>query len=273
MSRLNDLKTGTKLVGAFLAVALIIVGVAVLGYTNIRSVNAGMATMYADRLLPTQQLATVNDAQVAIQVDLYRFILVPEDRSTLEQDIVDEIKRADENMQLYEATYLVPAEVAGLARFKPAWSDYQQAVAEVIRQVRVGNTAAALQSVADGGSVFTTQSVLDQVVTDLVEIQVRVGVDLKQQGDRTFEQATWTMTLVGLISVLLAVVLGLVISRSITGPLSKITGVARDVSEGKLDTAPLVEITSRDEIGLLARTFQLHDRPAQADAGGAAPGT
>jgi hypothetical protein len=178
-------------VGAFLAVALIIVGVAVLGYTNIRSVNARMATMYADRLLPAQQLATINDAQLTIWVDLYRFILVAEDRSTLEQDIVDEIKRADENMKLYEATYLVPDEVEGLARFKPAWSDYQQAVAEVIRQAKAGNTVAALQSVADGGSVFTTQRVVDQIVTDLIEVQMRVGVDLKQQGDRTVEQATW----------------------------------------------------------------------------------
>ena len=126
----NNLKTGTKLTAAFLAVALIIVGVAAVGYVSIKSINAGMATLYADRLLPAQQLGNVNDAQLEIQRNLYQCLLGPEDREKLEQDIAGHIKMADHNIKLYEATYLVPDEERGLAEFRPAWVAYLRAVEE-----------------------------------------------------------------------------------------------------------------------------------------------
>ena len=101
MPAFNNLKTGTKLTAAFLAVALIVVGVAAVGYVSIKSINAGMATLYADRLVCAQQLGNVNDAELNIQNDLYRCILVPVEREKLEQAIAGHIKIADNNIKQY----------------------------------------------------------------------------------------------------------------------------------------------------------------------------
>ncbi len=54
---------------------------------------------------------------------------------------------------------------------------------------------------------------------------------------------------------LLTVVFGVLVSRSITNPLSQVVRVARGVADGSLDLNSRVENTARDEIGLLAEAF------------------
>ena len=76
MPAFNNLKTGTKLTIALLAVALIVVGVAAVGYVSIKSVNAGMTTLYADRLVCAQQLGNANEARLKIRLDLCKHIQV-----------------------------------------------------------------------------------------------------------------------------------------------------------------------------------------------------
>jgi signal transduction histidine kinase len=255
MPTFSNLKTGTKLTATFLAVAVLIIVVAAVGYVSLKSVNVGVTTLYEDRLLPTQQLGRVNDAQWNIKRDLYQYMLVPEDRNNLEQDIADHIQIGDKNIKQYEATYLVPDEERGLAEFRPAWAAYLRAVEDCLRQAKAGNTKAALQSVSKSGAVFVTRQAVDQILTQLIEVQARVGISLKQDGDRTFARAGAIMTAAGVIGVLLAIVLGVLMGRSITIPLARITGVATQIAGGNLDTSSLAEIKSRDEIGILARTL------------------
>jgi signal transduction histidine kinase len=257
ISLLQDLKTGTKAIGAFLLIALIIVGVAVVGYRSLKSVNAGMITMYDDRLLPAQQLGDINEAQLKIGRDLYRYILEPENRGKLEQDIAAHIKAAEETLRQYELTYLVPDEERGLAQFKPAWTKYLKAVNACMQEVKTGKTREALQNIGERGAVFGAQQPVNQVLTRLIKVQVQVGMDLKQQSDRTFSRAGVLMIIAGLFGVLFAIVLAILITRSITIPLAGITRTATEIAKGNLDTSSLARLESRDEIGVLSRAFVL----------------
>ena len=75
---------------------------------------------------------------------------------------------------------------------------------------------------------------------------------------RNDEAATSATTLISIIGTLLAVLLGVVISyksaKSITDPLQKLIGVARDIGRsGDLDHE--IDINRKDEVGELAKTF------------------
>jgi signal transduction histidine kinase len=258
MTTFNDLKTGTKMMATFLLIALIIVALAFEGYQSIKLVNDNMVSMYENRLLPSQQLGNVKGAQYKLKVDLGRFILLPEERDELEQDMTRQIQSVDRDIKLYAATYLVPEEEVALDRFKLAWSAYLDTVAEEVRLVKVGDTASAIRSLGQGGKVFTAQRAVDGILADLSEIQGRVGSELMQQGERRFNRTKWAMIISGCLAVLLAVALGFTISRSITIPLSAITAAARNLSGGDIDAGALSGIAlRRDEIGILARTFTL----------------
>jgi signal transduction histidine kinase len=258
MTAFNNLKTGTKMMATFLLIALIIVALAFEGYQSIKFVNDNMVSMYENRLLPSQQLGNVNGAQYRLKVDLGRFILLPEDRDELEQDMARQIQSVDRDMKLYAATYLVPEEKEVLDRFKLAWRNYLDMVAEEVRLVKAGDTASAIRSLGLGGEVFTAQRTVDQILTDLSEIQARVGAELMEEGGRRYNRTKWAMIISGLLAVLLAVALGFTISRSITLPLSTITAAARNLSGGDIDAGALSGIAlRRDEIGVLAGAFTL----------------
>lgn len=256
LSTFDDLRTGTKLVAAFVVVALLFVGVAAVGMASVRSVNAGMTALYEARLLPTQQLMRVDEAVLKIQRSVYPYILVPEDRPQLGQVIAGYVKRVDDILKQYGGTRLVLDEERGLAAFSLAWATYVHRVEVCLREAEAGNTQAALQRVGHGGEVFAAQEAADLVLDQLFEVQVRAGIALKEEGDRTFARARAIMLAGGLTGLVLAIALGLLMGRIITVPLARITGVATGMAGGKLDASLLTGIGSRqDEIGVLARTL------------------
>lgn len=63
------------------------------------------------------------------------------------------------------------------------------------------------------------------------------------------------LLVIGFSTAAISLLFSVFISRSITAPLARMAGVAHDIAKGKLDSAPLSEITSHNEIGALAQAF------------------
>ena len=86
-----------------------------------------------------------------------------------------------------------------------------------------------------------------------------IGVQLAAQDVQTAQaNSTQTFTLTGitvLVVLVLSIALALVLSRQITGPVVQLTNTAQEISKGKFDLQ--AEVTSGDEIGTLAQTFNL----------------
>lgn len=70
--------------------------------------------------------------------------------------------------------------------------------------------------------------------------------------EQLFENVLYSVMLVGAVFLLLA----LLFARSIVRPISELTGAARALKAGDYDKAN-IKVTSRDEIGRLARTFNI----------------
>ncbi|CAG0946967.1 partial Methyl-accepting chemotaxis protein IV, partial [Anaerolineae bacterium] len=253
MNALNNLKTGVKLIGGFMIVAALLVVVSVISYTNLKSVNDGMTSLYNDRLMPIEQLGNVDKAQAMMREDVRDFILFPDLRNEHEQDIAAQIEVINKNMADYKATYLVQEEKDGLAKHEPAWTKFQKAVADAVRQIKAGNQQAALESISVGGALDQSEEALAKSTSDLISIQVRVGKELKQAGDATFASATLMTVVLGVIAVILALGIGIVLSRSITGPLGKGVTMMQELGKGHLGMRLRME--RQDEIGVLTRTM------------------
>ncbi|MBK8421968.1 MCP four helix bundle domain-containing protein [Candidatus Villigracilis saccharophilus] len=58
MKWIDNLRMSIKLLGAFGTILVIII-IAGVGYASMNSINDGMTTMYADRLLPIEQLGNM----------------------------------------------------------------------------------------------------------------------------------------------------------------------------------------------------------------------
>jgi len=78
--------------------------------------------------------------------------------------------------------------------------------------------------------------------------------DAMSSADRAQTTAGVTLTIVSIAGFLLAVILGLIISRAITKPIVALTGAAETISKGDLTAE--IKVTTKDEIGQLADAFR-----------------
>ena len=70
-----------------------------------------------------------------------------------------------------------------------------------------------------------------------------------------FRQIQNTQVLVGLAALVIAFVLSFFLARRITGPVGRLVAATEQVRVGNLDT-PTLPVDSKDEIGILARSFR-----------------
>ncbi len=256
MNAFNNLKTGTRLIGGFMIVALILAIVAVLAYVSLQTLSGSMNTMYTDSVLPMQDLAQFESAMLKMRGDLYKYAVIPEERDKTEQDVTIQIGDANTALSKFEATALSPNEKAELPTLKSAWAVYQKEAVELIRQAKAGNDQVALASMKAGGAASQARSSLQASVDKLTSINVESADQSAIQGQRSSNQAILLMTVAGVVGVLLAVGLGILISRSITVPLGQVARVATGVAEGKLDVmTSRVDVYSRDEVGQTSGAF------------------
>jgi methyl-accepting chemotaxis protein len=235
MNAFNNLRTGPKLIGSFVVIALILAGVAALGYLNMKTINDGLTAMYQDRLLPVEDLGATDTAIYTLRGDVYKYMIVPEERDTLiEPDMAAQFKAVNQHLERFRATDLSPEEQNGLVKFDAAWATYQQQVTEIIRLVKAGDQQTALESLKEGGTVSNARNAATQALADLMASKVREGNELSAQGAATFTQSSIAMAVAGVIGMLLALTFGVVVSRSITVPLNVAANYTDRIAKGDI---------------------------------------
>jgi len=253
MHTFNNLKVGVKLIGGFLIVALIVVGVALVGYSNMQSINAGSASIYADYTLPLEQLGNADTALYTMRGDVYRYILLPNERAAAATAITADIATVNKQIDLYRAQGLADAEKQGLAAFDTAWAAYQAAAADDLKLVDAGNQSAALQSVSSTSDTANARRAVDADLNNLISINVSQAEQQAAQSNATFASATLILLVASLFGALVAIGLGLFISRTITVPLTRMARAAAGIAGGDLDQT--ITLQSRDELGQMAAAF------------------
>ena len=112
------------------------------------------------------------------------------------------------------------------------------------------------KEIADATEVFRAAAA--EIQTDTEQLGA-LGVELAAQDVQTAQaNSTQTFTLTGItvfVVLVLSVILALALSRQITRPVVQLTNTAHEISQGKFDIQ--AEVTSGDEIGTLAQTFNL----------------
>ena len=252
MNVLNNSKIGTKLIGSFLIVAAILVGVAAYGIVSMNSMQTRQDELNLDSSLPIQELATVDEYLFMIRGDVYKWMFFPELRASLEESMVTETAEANKQIGLYRKSSLPQEEKDALAKFDSVWAAYQGAVADVLKQFRAGNEKAAIQSTVDG-AVFNTHNALNESIQSLIDINTKDAENLYKVDEAASSTARTMFVGATIFGVLLAVLLGIVLSLSITQPLSKAVQMLQNIAKG--DLGARLKMNRKDEIGILTSTM------------------
>ena len=108
---LKNMKLGTKLIGGFMLIAIIVLVAAGTGYYGSKTINGSMTSMYANRLLPIAQLGNAKAAVLTLRGQVFKSLLIPEELAKGPELIATEVEAVNKNIKDYKATELLPEEI------------------------------------------------------------------------------------------------------------------------------------------------------------------
>lgn len=218
MDWLNKLKISSKLTTLIVIGVFFVVLVGTVGAVFINKGNAGMETMYKDRVLPIQWLLTVRVHLNANKANIYDMLTTNnvQEKMRLQENIKVRAEEANDLLEKYGATKLDPYEVENLPKLKQYLAEYRDIRTDVINLAMAGKNSAGLAKFKATDSEF--QKIVDSI-TGLSDYNVKAaeGIDVQNGKDAVFAQT------LSILIILIAIgglsVIGYMISKMITGPI------------------------------------------------------
>ncbi len=272
--RLNDLRFGPKLVGAFGSIALLCAFVGGVGYLQLATMGGLLEEMYEERLVPMQEVAGYVDL---FEVDLAQiaFGVNAGNRSMGDgaRELASLRSRVEEARARVEALEFDGEVAAAYAAFRVE----SHAASEVMTELE-----GAMQA-SDYGTLDLLLSArllpalvsMSRAADALDELQAGLALELRESSRVDQRRASILLVGASLLALALALAGGLALARSITLRLQRVVEqvgalehedirglhqVATGLASGRLETvsirstAPLA-LQDRDELGDLARAI------------------
>ncbi|CAG9178927.1 methyl-accepting chemotaxis protein [Cupriavidus pinatubonensis] len=257
MAWLRNLGIGTRLSLAFMLVVLLLIGVAVFGVTSLAGMNASLHLTVEGRLLKVIDLGHVKQDALEIGV-IVRDAALTEDPALVQQNTqrIDGMRK-EMGATLDALGKLIAA--SGRPDLQKTFSDlttareaYNGQLDMVLRQLGSGEFAGARAALVV--TLPAAQRPYFEKLDEIMDGGRNLALAAVKQADAGF---VWTRNvLLGLtaLAVLLAVLMGTAITRSITGPAREALEAAEALATGNLRHP--FNVRSRDEMGRMLAALE-----------------
>ena len=260
MKALNNLKTGVKLIGGFIFVALITLAVSVINFFSLRASDTALNSLFYDNLLPISSLTTISEDLYRIKGDIYKLILTPSERGGSISEIAE--LEIDINAKIDEYINSNPPEdiLKKVNEFNSAWGEYESAINEIVdwsKQSKVKEIEASMRGTGRASVAQKAANASISAINSLIK-QNAEKANLMSAAEN--QKAIVISFVFAGVCFILAISIGLIISSSITNPLSQLTKITTAVSQGdlvrRLDGKTLEKLIIRnDEIGVISKSM------------------
>jgi methyl-accepting chemotaxis protein len=265
---LSNVRIGTKLIGSFVSVAVIGVVIGVLGVWSVSRLDHGTQEIATEKLPAVEALLTVNEAMTAVVVGerglVNRRMMAPEVRQAQYASIDAAFERATTHLKFLDAVAWDARCGSQWREFRSVWAEWKGQHDQVrsLSQRKDQMLAAGLDPTGSeivelDQMVFTTssdayrtyqaaQAALRTIAEETEKSSELAGAQAATLTART-RSALIGFTIIGFV---LAVIMGVIIARSISRPMARGVRMLQEIGKGHLSAR--LNMSRRDEIGILA---------------------
>ena len=262
---MNQFKISTRLAGLLAALCLLVLLVGVAGLYGMGNSNAGLKSVYDDRVVPLKQIKVVADMYAVNVVDTAHKVrdgtLTPAQGL---QSVADARKAIEANWKAYLATQLVPEETQLVERFKPLQAKADAATDVLAGHFKSGDVAALTAFAAK--EMYPAIDPLQAVLGQLMQVQLdraKAEYDSAAASYQTIRALAVTAVVAGIA---LAVLMGGAMIRQISRALGDAVQITDAVAQGDLTVA--IHARGKDEIAhLLSGLTTMRDNLAHVVSG------
>ena len=252
MQWLNDTPIRTRLIGGFLIVAALVALVGVNGLITKRDATEALRTVVVDRVQPLDQLKSISDLYAVHVVDASHKLYAGSAGWDATLRAIREARgEAAGYWDEYMATHLTEEEarLADVVRSRMAVADPVLDRLEGIVEAR--DEAALAGFISD--DLYPTIDPLTAAIGDLVTLQLDVAEEVFEVSKAASDRSQVFSIAMIVIAALLALGLGILLSRSITRPLEATVAAMKRQSRGIVTDR--LELGRKDEVGEMADAF------------------
>jgi methyl-accepting chemotaxis protein len=250
-----NLTTTTKLITAFILIAVLSAFSGLLGLLQMGKINDSLSNMYDNNLIPVHDISHAAALYQRIRVNIRDMNYMADtkaEKDTYQKKIMEFQQEIDTIISKYNSTDLTSEEKNALQTFNPAWEAYDKLLDEAIRLGYAGDQDGFKELVINGGFKAAGDK-LNDVFDNLIALNVQLADQSNKEGNALFASSRTTTIGVIVASILVGVVFGYWIARMIAGRLGRVVDLVRNVAGG--DLTQVTDIDTKDEVGQLARSI------------------
>lgn len=247
-----NLKISTKLISSFIFLAILTGVVGGVGITSLQSNVKNFGTLFDVYGIATADVGTVGlafqEERVVVRDVLFHNADYQTSLKTLNENdakINESLEKIDKNLQTSQGREVYKVLSDNLIKYKDNRT-------KVFQLFEADQKEQAITLFYGEGS-SPTLAVEDAIHT-LFQLKIDGGLSKTQEYNSTATHAIQVMTVVMVFAVLIAIALGLFISRIISKPIGELVSVAEAIADGDLNI--VVEAKTKDEIGTLSSAFE-----------------
>jgi Methyl-accepting chemotaxis protein len=252
MKIFKNLKIAPKLISCFLLISILMAVVGTIGILQIKKVNINSTSMYEDNLLHIRKVGALKENFLQIHSDLVYLLTIKD--SSKKHQIVDEInKLTEEDMTISEGikeTNATGEEQQILTAFNKNHDDYMMArknFMELIDSNKYDEAQMSFNMVLDA-----RQKTFDSI-NELINLNLKEAQEANETNKLIYNTSFSTMVSIVIFGFIIAILLGILISTSLSKEINKVLIFANALGNG--DLTKRIDIYGKDEIGKLSEAL------------------
>lgn len=248
-----NMKIGTKLLSGFVLVALIAGIIGWVGVSNMRGIAAKDTMMYKNMLVPITQLGGISTAFQRVRVNLAKVLLSKSaaDKEKYREQITTLSNEMSKLTEELHKDVTNPEEKKLLMEFEDSRKVFRPNIFRIIELSIAGKDAEALALYT--GEATEAAHAEQAVIDKLVALNTNDAKQTSESNSTAAHSAIMFTMVLALFGILLAIGLGIWISRMITNPLKRSLVFAQAVAGG--DLTHRLNMCRKDEIGALSKAL------------------
>jgi methyl-accepting chemotaxis protein len=248
-----NLKLSKKLLGSYIMIAVLAGVIGLIGYNGLDSIAEKDNYMYQHGLLPVKSLGEASEAFLLVRVNMLYSMLNTE-KSVQQSFFAEADKKSgivDKILSDFAKNELTDNNKSVFNKFLTEWQNYKKTAKEFGEAALADNTQETIRLRTELGAYYDkAQAALSELISMNADNSQQIQ---KENASHASSSQALMLTFI-IIGVLVAIILGVFISRIISRPVIHLTDAAEKLAEGRVDVT--VEAETTDEIGMLAASFK-----------------
>jgi len=273
MNKFRNLSVGKKMISGFILVAIIALAVGVVGLFGMNQIMDGEKVIANEALPSIENLQTINEATTSVLLGerglINRRMMETDVRNAQYVFIEDAFKRSNESWNKYADMPKSPREEELWNKLNVQWEEWVSKDEELINLSREKDNMLASGIGIDDQKIVEMDDKIfavslesrekwlpvNDTIGELVGEARISSQNVMANGEAIFRSVTVVLIAALLIGFIIAIMLGVFISRMISKPVAELVDISQTIADGDLNVE--VKVNSKDEIGKLAEAFKV----------------